>query len=202
MPSIIIRRDGKPAKEFILEKALTMIGKGAGADIKIEDGEDIAERASILQLGEDFVLNELPPAEGTLVNGQPVKKRVLKDRDLITIGEYRLTFHDKRESDKPLGIEEEAAEIRPLLDRARGPGQVVDPFRAAPSGKSKLVTYLVLAAVIVAIGFASYRSYLDRQAADAQAALVNKAYREASRKEAEKIQDNARAFESAIKRTE
>ena len=202
MPSITIRRDGKPAREVALEKALTLIGQKADADIKIEDPEALDERASILQLGDNFVLNELSPSVATFVNGQPVKKRVLKDRDLITIGEYRMTFQDKRDDDKPAGIEAEVAEIRPKSDAARRPGKSADPFRANPGDKSRLVTYLVIGAIIVAIGVASYQSYLERQAADAQAAAAKKVYQESQRKEAEKLQENARAFESSIKRTE
>jgi len=202
MPSIIIRRDGKPTKEVVLDKGFTLIGRKADADIKIEDADEIEERASILQVGDEFILNELSPSDGTFVNGQPIKKRVLKDRDLITIGEYRMTFQDKRESDKPVGIEMEVAEARPRVDMARRPGKVADPFRAGPGEKSKLVTYVVLAAIVVGICFASYQSYLERQAADVQAALANKAYQESKRKEAENFQENARAVGSSMKRTE
>ncbi|MCX7170488.1 MAG: FHA domain-containing protein, partial [Proteobacteria bacterium] len=144
MPSIIIRRDGKPTREVALEKDLTLIGQKADADINIEDPDAIGERASILQLGDDFIFNELCPASGTLVNGQPVKKCVLKDRDLITIGEYRMTFQDKHGTDKPLGIEMEAAEIQSLEDLLRSAGKPVDPLLAGPNKRTELVTYAVI----------------------------------------------------------
>lgn len=202
MATLIIRRDGKPTKEFVLEKGFTLIGRKADADIKIEDAEAVEERACILQVGEDFVLDTLGPPDGTLVNGQTAKKRVLKDRDLIVIGEYRLTFQDKREDEAPHGIEMEVAETRHVADLAKFSGQSVDPFRADSGGKSHLVMYLVLGAIFVGICFASYQSYVARQAADAQAALARKTYQESQQKEAEKIRDNARAVGSSMKGAE
>ena len=199
MPSIIIRQDGKPAREVVLEKAFILIGRTAAADIKIDDPNAPEECASILQVAEKFILDQLGPTSGILVNGQPVKKQVLKDRDLITIAEYRMTFQDKREEDKPVGVEEELARIQPRLQPSRQTIKSVDPFRSAPGGMSKLVIYLVLAAVVAGIGFASFQSYQERQEADAQAALQKKAYDDKAKSEAEKMQDNARAVASSIK---
>lgn len=195
MPSIIIRRDGKPAKEVELEKGLTLIGQKADADINIEDPDQMEERASILKIGDDFILNELGAAEGTLVNGQHVKKHVLKDRDLITIGEYRMTFQDKRGDDKPVGIEMEIAEIRSEGDIESRLGKT-----AGPAKNTERVIYAVLGVIVVGIAIASYQSYVERQAVDTQTALINKANQETRRKEAEKFQGNAsRAIESSIR---
>lgn len=199
MPSIIIRRDRTPAKEFLLEKALTLIGKKADADIRIEDAEGGEERASILLLGEDFVLTELGPANGTLVNGQPVRKHVLKDRDLISIGEYRMTFHDKRQDDKPAGIEDEATAAAAQAEMDRLQERSSPSFRAGPDKKSERVTYAILGAIVVGIFFASYQSYTDRQAAEAQALLVKKAKLEALQKEEEKVRELTRAAAAASK---
>lgn len=203
MPSLIIRRDGKPTREFQLEKELILIGQKADADINIEDPDGIEERASIMQIGDDFILNELDTAAGTLVNGQPVKKCILKDRDLINIGEYRMTFQDKRESTKPVGIEQEVAEFSSLADGVVRPGKPVDPLLAGPGKKTELVTYVVLGVIVAVIFFVSYQSYMDRQNAEVQAKaeVASKAAQEAKRKEAAKLQDPTRAFESSMKRT-
>ncbi len=199
MATLIIRRDGKPAQEFVIEKGLTLIGQKADADIKIEDPEGLEERASILQIGDELVLNDLSPSGGTLINGQEAKKRVLKDRDLIVIGEYRMTVQDKRESDKPLGVEEEIALTRPPLTGAGRQGNAADPFSSHPGKKSNLLVILLLATIVLGIGFASYQSYAERKAADALAAKINKAYEEKKQDEAARIQNNARAIESSIK---
>ncbi len=175
MASIIIRTDGRSAKEVVLEKALTLIGQQDNADIDIEDPDGIDERAFILRVGDDFILDDLGPAGSTLVNGQPVKKRVLKDRDLIVVGHFRMTFQDKRDDSAPVGIVSEVA------DSGR---------------KSHLVAYVILGAALVVMGVAGYQSYAERQLAHAQAAKANEADRS---ERAERIYQNARAIESAIK---
>lgn len=202
MPSIIVRRDGKPAREVILEQGLTVIGSKVDADIVIDAPAGCAEPdecASIMKLGDSFIFNAQEAGGSILVNGLPVKKSVLKDRDLITIAEYRMTFQDKRETEQPLGIEGEAAEYRPQAPAPQGLAMSADPFRSKPAGSSRFVIYLVIAAIVAGICFASYRSYLVTRAADAQAAQDRKAYDEKQRTEAEKMQEDARTVPSSIK---
>jgi len=175
MASIIIRTDGRSAKEVVLEKELTLIGQQDNADINIEDPDGIDERAFILRVGDDFIFDDLGPAGSTLVNGQPVKKKVLKDRDLIVVGHFRMTFLDKGENDTRVGIVNEVADA---------------------GTKSHLVAYVVLGAAVVVMGIAGYQSYVERQAADAQAAKANEAKRS---EKAERVYQNARAIESGIK---
>lgn len=204
MPSIIIRRDGKPTREVELEKGLTLIGQRADADINIDDPDAIEERASILQLGNDFILNELCPSSGTLVNGQPVKKCVLKDRDLITIGEYRMTFQNKQGTDKPVGIEMEAAEIQSLEDMPGYAGKSVDPLLAGPSKKTELVTYAIIGAAVIGLSYWGYQYYVAREAREAQAAEAQAAQvkAEAKRKAAERPRDITREVTSPTQPTE
>lgn len=200
MPSITIRRDGKPTHEVELEKGLTLIGQATNADIKIEDLEGIAERATILRVGDDFVLDEIGSSGGILVNGHPTKKRVLKDRDLILIGEYRLTYQDK--GTKPVGVEMEVSEARAKTTAPHHSHKIVDPFHDRASGKSRLVIYVVVGAVVLGICYASYQSYTETKAADMAAAKANQARREAQRKEEASRPEASRAAPSPANPTE
>lgn len=204
MPSIIIRRDGKPTIEVALEKGLTLIGQKADADINIEDPEALDERASILQIGDDFILNELSTSNGTLVNGQPMKKCVLKDRDLIAIGEYRMTFQGKQEIDKPVGIEAEAAENQSFEDMPLHEGKPSDPLLADPSRKTEFVTYAVIGAAVIATSYWGYQSYVAREAREAQAAEAQAAAAKAAAKrqvEEKKPRDITQEITSSPKQT-
>ncbi|MDD5177103.1 MAG: FHA domain-containing protein [Sterolibacterium sp.] len=199
MPSIIIRRDGKPVREVAVEKDLTLIGQSPGADIQIEDPEALAERASIMKIGENFILNELGANDATYVNGKPAKKCVLKDRDLIIIGEYRLTFQDKRENDNPQGVE---AQIQSQLEIEGTAERLAERLNSGRNKKAERTTFLVFGAIVVGIflSFWGYQSYVARQTAKAmQAEMVSQ---EARKKDAPKFQDSAKAFESSIKRRE
>ncbi len=174
MASIIIRTDGRAAKEVVLEKELTLIGQQDNADIIIEDPDGIDERAFILRVEDDFILDNLGSVDSALVNGQPVKKKILKDRDLIVIGHFRLTFQDNPGTD------------------------VLAGFAPPESGKkSHLLAYLVFAVAIAALGIAGVVAYVDSQTAGAQAAKANDGKRSESE---ERMYQNARAIGSAIKR--
>jgi len=198
MATLVIRRDGKATQQFALEKGFTLIGQKADADINIEDPGVIGEHASILQIGDDFILNDLGTSNATLVNGQPVKKCVLKDRDLIGIGEYRMTFQDKRETDKPLGIEMEAAQIQTREAVPERVQKIVFPLIAGPSRRTELVTYAVIGAAVMGMAYMGYQSYVAREAREAQAAEARAELGKAAarRKEAEKPRDITRELMS------
>lgn len=177
MASIIMRTDGRSAKEVVLEKELTLIGQGENADLNIEEDPDgLDERALIVRVDDHFILDNLGPSISTLVNGQPVKKKILKDRDLIVIGHFRMTFQDNPGTDVLAGFSSEASE----------------------SGKkSHLVAYLILGTIVVATGVVGYLGYLESQDEAKQAANAAEAKRS---ERAERIYQNARAIGSAIKR--
>ena len=201
MTSIIIRRDGKPTREVAVEKELTMIGQSASADIQIEDPEALEERASIMKIGEDFILNELGANDVTFVSGKPAKKCVLKDRDLIVIGEYRLTFQNKPEEET--GVE---AEIQSQLEIDSTEERLAQRLNAGRNKKSEQMTFLVLGVSVVGVflAFWGYQSYMTKQVSEAQAkaAQAAKASPAAKKTDAEVFQDSAKAFESSIKRSE
>ena len=209
MATIIIRRDGKRNEEVVLEKGFTLVGKSPSADIRIEDLDDSEEHASIAQVGESYVLNDLTASAAIQVNGQTVKKRILKDRDLITIGEYGMTFQDKRESDQPGGIEMEVAQSLQQSELAKRPIKFNDSFRAGPGGKSNIAIFVVLGVVLGGVFYASYQSYAERKETDARAAQAKAAAAAAAaaapseaakKRDAERIQESARVLESSIKR--
>jgi len=196
MPSLIIRRDGKPTKEVELEKALTLIGQKSDADIGIEDAEGVEERASILLVGEDYILDEIAEAAGIKVNGKATRKCVLKDRDLITFGEYRMTFQDKREMEKPQGIEDDAAVLELIEKRER------EAQKSPAEKKTERMMFAVLGLIVVGIFAWSYQSHLGRQAAEAQAKAAQAAKASQETKKVDPFQENARAVAQSMKRAE
>jgi hypothetical protein len=196
MPSLIIRRDGKPTKEIELEKALTLIGQKPDADIGIEDAEGVEERASILLVGEDYILDEIAESAGIKVNGKATRKCVLKDRDLITVGEYRITFQDKREMEKPQGIEDDAAVLELIEKRER------EAHKSPAEKKTERTIFAVLGVIVVGIFFWSYQSYLGRQAAEAQAKAAQASKAGQETKKVDPFQENARAVAQSMKRAD
>jgi pSer/pThr/pTyr-binding forkhead associated (FHA) protein len=84
--------DGLVLKEIPLAKQRTTIGRKAHNDIQIDNMAVSGEHAAIVTILDDAFLEDLDSTNGTLVNGQTVKKHVLRHNDVIDIGKYRLKY--------------------------------------------------------------------------------------------------------------
>ena len=89
---LVLSMDGLVLKEIPLEKERTMIGRRPNNDIQIDNLAISGEHAVVRTILEDSFLEDLNSTNGTLVNGQPVKRHFLKDGDAIELGKYKLKF--------------------------------------------------------------------------------------------------------------
>lgn len=92
MAKLILSMDGLVLKEIPLTKERTSIGRKPHNDIQIDNLAISGEHAVIVSILNDAFLEDLNSTNGTYVNGQSVKKHVLKDNDVIELGKYRLKF--------------------------------------------------------------------------------------------------------------
>lgn len=92
MPRLILSMDGLVLKEMALEKERTTIGRKPHNDIQIDNLAISGEHAAIVTILNDAFLEDMNSTNGTFVNGQPVKKHVLKNNDVIELGKYRLKY--------------------------------------------------------------------------------------------------------------
>jgi type II secretory pathway predicted ATPase ExeA len=89
-PRIVVSKKGKIVAEFILTKSETIIGRDKTADIVIDDFY-VSKRHAMLQLDETaVVLFDLNSTNGTRVNSTDTMHSVLRNNDIISIGQYRL----------------------------------------------------------------------------------------------------------------
>lgn len=84
--------DGLVLKEISLTKERTTIGRKPHNDIQIDNLAISGEHAVIVAILNDAFLEDLNSTNGTYVNGQSIKKHVLKDNDVVELGKYRLKF--------------------------------------------------------------------------------------------------------------
>lgn len=92
MPKLILSMDGLVLKEISLSKERTSIGRKPHNDIQIDNLAISGEHAVIVSILNDAFLEDLNSTNGTYVNGQSIKKHVLKDNDVVELGKYRLKF--------------------------------------------------------------------------------------------------------------
>ena len=92
MAKLILSMDGLVLKEIPLTKERTTIGRKPHNDIQIDNLAVSGEHAVIVTILNDSFLEDLGSTNGTLVNGQPVKKHFLQNNDVIELGKYKLKY--------------------------------------------------------------------------------------------------------------
>lgn len=92
MAKLILSLDGQVIKEFDISKERTTIGRKPHNDIQIDNLAVSGEHAMIMTILNDSFLEDLGSTNGTMVNGQPVKKHFLQNDDVVEIGKYKLKY--------------------------------------------------------------------------------------------------------------
>ena len=85
MAKLILSMEGLVLKEIPLVRERTTIGRKPHNDIQIDNLAISGEHAVIVTVINDSFLEDLDSTNGTLVNGQPVKKHFLQDGDVIEL---------------------------------------------------------------------------------------------------------------------
>ena len=92
MAKIILSLNGEVLQELTLTKETTRIGRHPHNDMAIENRAVSGEHALITLHGQDVLIEDLNSTNGTMVNGQPIKKHFLQDRDVLDIAKYKIQF--------------------------------------------------------------------------------------------------------------
>ncbi len=92
MAKLILSMDGLVLKEIPLVKERTTIGRKPHNDIQIDNLAVSGEHAVIVTILNDSFLEDLGSTNGTMVNGNTVKKHFLQNNDVIELGKYKLKY--------------------------------------------------------------------------------------------------------------
>jgi hypothetical protein len=92
MAKLILSLEGSVIREIPIDKERIMIGRKAQNDIQIENLAVSGEHACIVTILADSFLEDLGSTNGTLVNGNQVKKHILQNNDVIEIGKYKMKY--------------------------------------------------------------------------------------------------------------
>lgn len=92
MAKLILSMDGLVLKEIQLNQERLSIGRKPQNDIQIDNLAISGEHAVIVTILADSFLEDLNSTNGTLVNGQPIKKHFLRNNDVIELGKYKLKY--------------------------------------------------------------------------------------------------------------
>jgi hypothetical protein len=92
MAKLILSLEGSVIREVPLNKDRVTIGRKATNDIQIENLAVSGEHACIVTILNDSFLEDLGSTNGTLVNGNPVKKHILQNNDIVEVGKYKMKY--------------------------------------------------------------------------------------------------------------
>ncbi|HET9650564.1 MAG TPA: FHA domain-containing protein [Usitatibacter sp.] len=92
MAKLILSVDGQVLKEYTLSKERTLIGRKPHNDIQIDNLAVSGEHAAIITILNDSFIEDLGSANGTMVNGKPIKKHFLQNNDVVEIGKHKLKY--------------------------------------------------------------------------------------------------------------
>jgi hypothetical protein len=92
MAKLILSMEGSVIREVPLDKERLTIGRKPHNDIQIENLAVSGEHACIVTILNDSFLEDLGSTNGTLVNGNPIRKHILQNNDVIEIGKYKLKY--------------------------------------------------------------------------------------------------------------
>ncbi|KRB83922.1 FHA domain-containing protein [Noviherbaspirillum sp. Root189] len=101
MPRIILSLGKKILWELTLVQQRTTIGRAPHNDVVIDHPAISAEHAMI-GIGQDGAfLEDLNSTNGTQINGQPIRKHFLQDRDVVNLAKYQIRYLAEDDSVQP-----------------------------------------------------------------------------------------------------
>jgi len=93
-PRLIVTREGTVTTEYTFSEKKVLIGRSDFADVIINDDFVSKLHIALLLYSDALVLLDLNSANGTTVNSMKVKKTILKDDDIISLGHHRVKIAD------------------------------------------------------------------------------------------------------------
>lgn len=92
MAKLVLNFNGETLREYELDKEMMMIGRKTDNDIHIDNLAVSSKHAKVLTILNDSFIEDLESTNGTLINGEKIRKHALKNGEIITIGKHELTY--------------------------------------------------------------------------------------------------------------
>ncbi len=101
MAKLILNPTSSSRREIRLQRSLVSIGRDPSNDLVLPDAMVSRRHAVIEYRGNQYFLRDCNSSNGSVVNGDRVSERSLRDGDLVAIGTARLLFREEAQTDEP-----------------------------------------------------------------------------------------------------
>ncbi|HJX26960.1 MAG TPA: FHA domain-containing protein, partial [Thermoanaerobaculia bacterium] len=91
-PKLVLLSGPLAGRSFSLEPKAFSIGRQAGNTLQVLDPAASRRHCQIVPAEGGFIVRDLGSRQGTFVNGRPVHEHLLRDGDLVAVGETLLLF--------------------------------------------------------------------------------------------------------------
>lgn len=95
MAHLLYSVPGRGPQVFKLVKDVVVLGRSRECDLPLEDNVSSRKHCQLRAWAGSYLLEDLTSKNGTFVNGEKVSSVMLKDGDLISLGDWQLTFKSK-----------------------------------------------------------------------------------------------------------
>lgn len=102
--SLIIRKGRKKGVEYSITSGRTVLGRGEGADIIIDDPAVSRMHASIEYTKGGFVLKDIGSTNGTIMGGRQIRQADITHGDTFQIGDTVIEFSLMERPGEPVYI--------------------------------------------------------------------------------------------------
>ena len=101
MAKLVVNPSTSQKREVSLPRTVLSIGRDPSNDLVLPDAMVSRRHAVVEWRGGQFFIRDCNSSNGSLVNGDRVSERGLRDGDLVAIGTARLLFRDDVVEDVP-----------------------------------------------------------------------------------------------------
>ncbi len=142
MAKLVLSHDGVITREFPLEQDVLTIGRKSSNDIQIDDisvsgthARVLVEQNFYMESLKDIYIEDVNSTNGSYVNGNKIKKHMLRHGDIIQIGRHDFKFldEDAPDFDKTMVIQPITDE---MVNAAKGVKQTGQAIAETPIAKS------------------------------------------------------------------
>ncbi len=105
----------------VLREGVFLIGRSPNSDLVLGDSQVSWQHARITLFADRGIVEDLNSTNGTFVGSQRISRRILKNKDTLTIGPYRLSFRITDKTPSPSTASEQT--LFPAIARFFGTGE-------------------------------------------------------------------------------